>query len=226
MKFISVYLLPESIVEVIEKDNEYVYYKKLPDNRNKIYDCDVFIGNVNPKELKNFTNLKWLQLYSAGNDQYNEEDIPKGCIVCNASGTFGSTISEHLLLYTLALMRNAKYYASNQESKVWDAIHKTSSIVGSTFVIVGVGDIGTSYAKAIQALGGYTIGVKRSIKDELKYFDELYTIDQLDDVIERADVVCLSLPKTNDTNNIIGEKQLLKMKSSFYTVKCGSLQFS
>lgn len=46
-------------------------------------------------------------------------------------------------------------------------------IIGSTVLIIGLGDIGGGFARPIKALGVYTIGVGREGRDKLEFGDEL-----------------------------------------------------
>ena len=73
------------------------------------------------------------------------------------------------------------------------------SIYGSTFLIVGLGNLGIEFAKRIKALGGYTIGIKKHIEQSVEYIDQLYTMDQIKDVLPKADVVVMALPSTEET---------------------------
>ncbi|MDF9823936.1 phosphoglycerate dehydrogenase-like enzyme [Breznakia sp. PF5-3] len=221
MKIISLFRFSDTLQTQMETLGEYHYYKTLSIDNEHLVDCDIIFGNPDPKLLPYMKKVKWIQLFSAGNDQYKETDIPKDCVVTNASGTFGLTIREHLLLYTLALMRNAKRYMKNQNDHLWDPIHQTKLIANSVFLIVGVGDIGQHYAKVIQSLGGYTIGVRRQSNHLLEGFDEMYQSDALNDLLERADVVCLALPKSKDTDLMMGKKQFKKMKQGSLLLNVG-----
>lgn len=219
MKIISLYNFDETKQNQIRSYGTYEYYKSI--NEAQIEDCDILIGNTKPELLKYGKNLKWVQLYSAGNDNYTEDDLPQDAVLTNASGTFGRTISEHLVLYTLALMRNMKHYVLKQEEHKWDPIHKTQLIYGSTFVILGTGDLGAHYASAIKALGGYTIGVRKRSRELVEGFDEMFTIDELDTLLPRADVVVMALPKHTSTNAVMGLKQLELMKEGSYLLNVG-----
>ena len=219
MKIISLYKFSEENENQIKSYGTYEYCEAL--SSNQLVDCEVLIGNPKVEVLKDAKHLKWIQLCSAGNDQYQKEDLPQNTIMCNASGTFGRTISEHLLLYTIALFRNMKHYVHNQDHHVWDKIHDTKLIYGSTFVILGVGDIGIHYAKAIQALGGYTIGIRKRNTQMEEGFHEMHTIDSLDKLLPKADVVVLALPKHPSTDVVISKQQLQLMKEDCCLLNVG-----
>lgn len=211
LKIISLYHFSESVVEQIKQYASYEYCSNRETQLSQFATCDILLGNPTAAMLAHAKQLKWVQLYSAGSDQYQQAMFPKGCVVTSASGTFGLTISEHLLLYTLSLMRNASKYTLDQQQHRWDPLHKTGLLYGSTFLIVGTGDIGSHYAKAIQALGGYTIGVRRK-HQQLAGFHEIHTLDSLDTLLPQADVVVSALPKHLTTNHVFATKQFSLMK--------------
>ena len=53
------------------------------------------------------------------------------------------------------------------------------SIYGSTALILGLGDIGGEFAKRFKALGGHTIGVRRTDAQKPDFVDELYLMLRL-----------------------------------------------
>ena len=183
---------------------------------------EVIIGNLPKEVLKKFKRLKWVQLVSSGVDAYTETGaFPEQAQLTNATGSFGLTIAEHLLAQTMMLQRKFHLYLDNQRQGTWKREGSIQSIHGSVVLIVGFGDIGTEYAKRVQALGGYTIGVKRRIYGDEAFVDELYTVDQLDDLLGRADVVVSSLPSTPATFKLFNKERLLKLKENAVFLNVG-----
>ena len=171
------------------------------------------IGNTKVEILKKFQNLQWVQLYSAGTNGYTDADFPKGVHLTNATGSYGMAISEHMVAQTLLLQKKFHVYLDKQRHEDWS--HEKGiikSIYGSTVIIVGLGDIGTAFAKHIKAMGGYVIGIKRRIYGDEKYVDEVYTINELDDILERGDVVATSVPGTSETYRMFNASRFQKMK--------------
>jgi phosphoglycerate dehydrogenase-like enzyme len=209
-------------LESVLPDAEFYYCPFPAVDREAIARADVIIGNVPEDAVKTAKNLKLLQLNSAGSNTYAAAGVlPEGAALCNASGAYGLAISEHILAGVLVLMKKLNLYLANQREHQWQSEGQVRSIFGSTFLIVGAGDIGSTLAKKVKALGAYTIGVRRTLRDKPEELDEVYTLDRLEELLPRADVVVLSLPKTPETTHLMSKDQLAKMKPDGLLVNVG-----
>lgn len=182
----------------LPKGYEYIFSETM--DKQEIEDVEVIVGRPPFELLPYAKNLKWLQLDSAGSEHYCKVGLlPEGCVLSNATGSFGLTISEYLICTILMLMRNMNLYVRNQEQAKWQVEGPIYSIYDSTFLIVGLGNLGIEFAKRIKALGGHTMGIKKHVEHPIEYIDELYTMDQIEDVLPKADVVVMALPSTKET---------------------------
>lgn len=222
MKIVNISKLNNEIEKYI-KDHCDVYISKKGKElcKEDLYDADVIIGNVNKELLVHSKSLKYLQLDSAGNDPYLDVTLPKGCVMCNASGTFGELISEHLLMVTFMLFRNMPYYIQNQNHHIYKKLHQVKSIKNARFLILGTGDLGSKFAEKLKKLGAYTMGVKRTKVNSLPFFDEVYTIEKLDELLPTCDVLCMCLPKSKNTDNMIDKNKLSLMKKDSFVINVG-----
>lgn len=79
--------------------------------------------------------------------------------------SFGLGISEYLICTILMSLRHMKAHMHNQDQRKWNRFDDTiQSISGSCILILGLGDLGSTFAKKAKALGAYTIGVRKSKK--------------------------------------------------------------
>lgn len=179
-----------------------------------IYQADIILGNPQVEDVA----PKFIQLDSAGYENYtNKYDCP----ICNASGSFGLGISEYLICTILMSMRHMKAHMHNQDKAYWNRFDDTvSSIYGSTILILGVGNLGKTFAKKVRALGAYTIGLRKSEKP-CEEVDEVYTINQLESLLPRADIIVSCLPSNEDTRYLLNESHFSKMKDSAIFVNVG-----
>lgn len=185
-------------------------------------DAHVIIGNIEPFRLHAAKNLQWLQLNSAGADVYVKEGVLKpGTILTNATGAYGLAISEHMIGMLLSIFKKLYLYRDNQMSSEWKDEGEVKSIYGSTALIIGLGDIGGEFAKRFKALGGNTIGVRRTDSNKPEYLDELYLMDKIDELLPKADVVALSLPNTKETYKMFDEERIAKMKDGAVLLNVG-----
>lgn len=182
--------------------------------------ADFILGNPNPALLRHCKQLKLLQLVSAGTDGYLNS-MPHGAMLTNATGGYGLAISEHILAMLLTLMKKLHLYQLNQIDCRWQDEGNVTSVYGSTVLIIGLGDIGGELAKRIHALGGYTIGVRRTGKDKPDYLDELYDSSHIDILLPRSDVVALCLPATPQTKGIMDQRRIGLMKAGSFLLNVG-----
>ena len=184
--------------------------------------ADIIIGNVPPQYIKGSKKLKWLQLNSAGTDGYCEAGvIPEGAYLTNATGAYGLAISEHMLGLVLEIKKKLNLYYRNQMEHIWKDEGNVTSIEGSTTLVVGLGDIGGDFARKMKALGSYTIGIKRTKGEKPEYIDELYTMEDLDALLPKADIVALSLPGTKDTYHLFNKDKFNLMKKDAIIINVG-----
>ncbi len=219
MKILSVKNLSKDTVDFLSRQFTYVYKDRKQLENKDVQEVDIVIGNIPVHLLPHCHTLQYLQLESAGHESY-VNCIPHNVRLCNASGIFGESIAEHLVMSTLALFRDLDVYFAQQKNHVYQKKRHISLIQGSTFIIYGTGDIGSCFAKKIKALGGYTIGVNRSGK-KLDCFDEVYGVAGIDAQLHRADVIAFGLPKYEGTNHIFKEAQLKLVKSSVVILNVG-----
>ncbi len=190
--------------------------------REQVQAAQIILGNVPPALLKGSPSLEWLQLNSAGAKDFVAPGVlPAGAILTNATGAYGLAISEHLLGMLLTIQKKLYLYRDNQHQGLWHDEGSVTSIAGSTVLIVGLGDIGGQFARKVKALGAYTIGVKRHASAKPDYLDELYTMEQLDDLLPRADIVSLSLPDTPETFHLFDRERLSRLQQSAIVLNIG-----
>lgn len=186
-------------------------------------EAEVIIGNPLPQKLRQASHVKLLQLGSAGSDGYTKEGVlPKDCVLCNASGSYGLAIAEHLVGVTLMLMKQFPRYLRSQQQHRWEKGSPIRSLYGSTVLIVGYGDIGSAFAKRAKAMGAYTIGIRRHVDGELpEALDELHPMSELMALLARADVVTLCLPSTPQTRHLFTWECFQAMKQDAYLLNVG-----
>ena len=184
--------------------------------------ASVIIGNIPAKMIKASEKLELLQLESAGADPY----LPAGVlsektILCNSTGAYNRTVSEHSVALTLMLMKKLYLYRDEQAKGSWRDLGEAASPVGATVLVVGLGEIGLQYAKLMKAMGAYIIGVKRREGVCPEGIDELVRTDDIDSVLPRADVVFSILPNTKQTVHFYTEERFRMMKDSALFINCG-----
>ena len=187
-----------------------------------IGDCEIIFGQANAKQLASAKQLKWLHAQSAGVDHYLKMGLSDGVILTNSAGMHSISIAEHMMGFTLMLMRRLHSYAIQQPQHTWDYLGPVKSVYRSVICVVGLGGIGSYYAASCRALGAVVRGVVRSPRKTAPgCVDELFTIDRLDEAIKDADVVALVLPDTKETVRLFDRERMLKMKKGAIILNVG-----
>lgn len=183
---------------------------------------EVLIAIPSPEILGKFKQLRWLQLFSAGTNGYTQgANFPEHVVLTNASGTYGLTISEHMLAMTLSMMRKFPVYMDQQKQEIWKNAGELQSIAGATVLVHGLGDIGGHFAQKVKALGAHVIAVKRVVYGDEANADEVYAENELEHVLPRADVIASSVPGTKETYHLFDATKFSLMKPSAIFINVG-----
>ncbi len=184
---------------------------------------DIILGNVPPALLRDAQRLRWIQLNSAGSNDYAKPGVlPEGTQLTNASGSYGLAISEHMLGLCLMLIKKLHLYRDNQKRALWHDEGAVTSITGSTTLVIGLGDIGSQFARRMQALGSTVLGIRRMpAAGKPDYVSSVHGLAELDDLLPLADVVALTLPETPQTVHLINRERLARMKPGAVLLNVG-----
>ena len=171
-----------------ESAYELVYTEGAAPTEADLRDAAVIVGAFDPALARHAERAEWIQLSSAGADAFTAPGVlGQDVVLTCAVGAYGLTVSEHMLAQTFALIRRFGQYGRNQARHEWRAMGRVSSVEGSVIAVLGLGDIGGSYARKVKALGAYVIGLRKSSREKPDYVDEQYTIDELDAEFEDAE---------------------------------------
>lgn len=197
-------------------------YRTEEDAEDVIEDVDIIVGGLSIESLSRAKKLKWIQMTWAGTDIYTRvEGFPEGVLLTNASGAFGKEISEYVIGTILARYIRLDQYFDNQKKSLWKGMGDERNLDGKRVLIFGTGDIGTNIAKRLKSFGTVNIGVKRVVDRQLEYFDDLYTLDNIDELLPKADIVIGCLPNTYYTQGLLDYRRLSMMKKDSTLVNVG-----
>ncbi|MFL6557769.1 MAG: D-2-hydroxyacid dehydrogenase [Bacillus sp. (in: firmicutes)] len=211
-------------IKTIIPDWELVISKDKNIWQEHILDAEIIAGWQDGLEeycLDPHSTLKWLQSWSAGVDYLPLEELnARSIYLTSANGVHANPISETIFALMLGLTRKLHTYVKNQQKKTWHHAHMGQEIHGKTIGIIGAGTIGKETAKIAKAFGMHVLGVRHSGKQE-DCVDEMYTPDQLDQLLPKCDYVVVTLPLTKETNQLFSAKQFKQMKASAFFINIG-----
>lgn len=196
-----------------------------PDNEvtaEDVKDVNAVIGCIPPALFASAPLVDWVQLHSAGYENYAKPGVlQKGCVLANASGAYGLAVSEHMLAMTFDLLRHFRVYHDNQRQHIWKEAGYYRSVEGSVVTVLGMGDIGGAYARKVKAMGAYVIGVRKHDVEKPDYLDEQITSDRLDEVLPRTDILAMVVPGGPETAHILSAERLALMKDDSMIINVG-----
>lgn len=178
--------------------------------------ADVMIGQFNPREMKAAENLKWLQASTVGVDRYHGYVDTGRTLVTNSKDLFNKCMGEHSFAMMIAWSRALLVQRDSQKKHEWVLHDVPNDLFDNTIAVIGLGGIGSDLAKKAKAFDMHVIGIRRNLDDKPEYVDELYTLDDLDYVLGRADYVALALPLTDRTWHMMNRETFGKMKKTAY----------
>lgn len=201
---------------------EFTYVPASEVTAEQLAETDILIGNVKPSKIGAPARLEWVQLASSGADAYVKPGVlrPGTKLTCS-TGAYSKAVAEHAFAMTLMLQKKLHLYRDNQSKAAWRDMGDVTSIADSAVAVIGLGAIGLHYARMAKALGAYVIGVKRRVGACPEGVDEMYTMEALDEVLSRADVVMSVLPETELTHHLYTAERFAVMKPTAVFINVG-----
>ena len=146
---------------------------------------------------------------------FTKDMLKRPIILTNSHGIHDHAVADHTLALLLSLVRCLPIMIRQQDQKIWKR-PKTDSLYQKTVAIIGYGSIGKAIAQRIKGFNTKILAVKENISDD-PFTDQVYTADQIKDVLPKADITIAALPSTPETNEFFGKKEFsLMKKTSFF----------
>lgn len=164
--------------------------------------------------IEKFSNLKYIQLTSAGYDRVPMDYVKAHDIkIFNARGVYSIPMAEFAFAGILQLYKHLNVFEDNRKKCLWNKERNLLELFGKTVCIVGCGSVGYECAKRFKTFGCKVTGVATASR-QAEYFDEIVSTENIDDVLAEADIIVLTLPLTDATYHLINEEKLSLMKTS------------
>ena len=165
-------------------------------------------------DITEFKNLRTIQLTSAGLDRVPLDYIKEKRIqLFNASGVYSIPMAEWAVLKILEIYKKSRQFYKNQDEHKWEKQRELLELTDKTTAIIGYGSVGTEIAKRLKSFGVNIISVDMRVKED-EYVNESILIDNLNDALEKSDVIILTLPLTVETKYLINEEKIKVMKDN------------
>lgn len=163
--------------------------------------------------IEKFTNLKYIQLTSAGFDRVDMNYVKEHNIkIFNARGVYSIPMAEYAICGVLDLYKQSRFFCNNQIEHKWDKHRGLLELYGKTVCIVGSGNVGTECAKRFKAFGTTVFAVDIS-KPQSDIYDKYFVLENITEAISKSDIIVLTLPLTEQTKYMFDKKMLLNFKA-------------
>ena len=198
-----------AMLEALGLDITFHQFEKDKVETPEQYEAVICSGLFLYNDIKDFTNLKYIQLTSAGLNRVPVDYIREhGIELHNAAGVYAAPMAEWTLMRLLELYKNADKLFANRE---WIKDRTWRELGGKTACIVGFGAYGAEVAKRLKAFDVNVCVVNRSVK-ESAFVDEFYTMDKLNEVLSKADMVIMAIALTDETQHLMNAERFGIMK--------------
>lgn len=176
-------------------------------------DADVIIlGNdrLDSATIGKLPNLKLVVRHGAGLDNIDFSELGKRDItVANTPGANKEETADLTFALILDLARMVTQSINQLKGGVWNKI-PGRTLYGKTIGIIGVGTIGMAVASRAMGFGMDILGNDIIQRDEAARYGLLYT--SLNELLSASDIVTIHVPLTSATKNLIGARELKRMK--------------
>ena len=168
-----------------------------------------------------FPNLRLISAPSAGVDKLlSAPDLPAGVPITRVVDPDQSRyIAQYVAAVTLQHTRELERYRVQQQQGEW-ARHDVRPARSIRIGVLGLGDLGSTVARTMEALGFSVAGWSRS-KKTIAGVETLAGDDQLDTLLSRSDVLVCTLPLTTATRGILQKRTLARLPKGAFVVNVG-----
>lgn len=167
-------------------------------------------------------NLKAIGRAGVGVDNIDRQAATDhGVVVMNTPA--GNTIStaEHAFTLMLSLARNIPQAHASMIAGKWDRkSFEGVEIFGKRLAILGMGRIGTEFAKRAQAFGMKVVAYDPFLTEARAQALKVELAPNAADALKGADVVTLHIPLTPDTQHILNRERMALMNQGALVINC------
>jgi D-3-phosphoglycerate dehydrogenase len=200
---------------VYRPDDPAVTINTTPFEKNELpriigdYDIAIDDHSYMPSDLvRQCKNLKHIVFLGTGAASYmNVAEIEATGVKVHTIKGYGDTaVAEQTIALMMAACRDLARMDRNIRAGSW-VTREGVQLFGKTLGIIGLGGIGSEVARIAKGLGMQVIGWNRT-----KRADANVTTVELDDLLQRADVISINLTLNDETRGFLDKARIARMK--------------
>jgi D-3-phosphoglycerate dehydrogenase len=169
---------------------------------------------VTPEVIAAAEHLKVIARAGIGLDNVDVEAATRrGVMVVNAPQSNIVSAAEHTIALLLAQARNVPQANTELKAGTWDrSRYQGVELQGKTLGVIGLGRVGALVAQRAAAFGMRIIAFDPYVPRERAKEMGVELMPTLEALLVQADFVTVHLPRTPDTEGLIGERELALVK--------------
>ena len=186
----------------------------------RIGDADILVANkakVSRRVIDACPNLKFITIQAAGYDVIDYEYArEKGIPLSNVPDYGSAAVAQYAIALLLEICGRVGHHAQAVQQGRWTESgewcfwdYPMIELAGKTMGIIGFGRIGQAVGRIAAALGMEVIAYNRSRSESGARIAEYVELDEL---LERSDVISLHCPAFPETVDIINKDTIARMK--------------
>jgi D-3-phosphoglycerate dehydrogenase len=145
----------------------------------------------------------------------------RGIVVMNTPG--GNTVStaEHTMALLLALARHVPAADVSTHQGKWErGKFVGTQLAGKTLGVIGMGRVGREVARRAAGLDMKVIGFDPFLAPDRAAQLGIESLSDLEQLLPRCDFLTVHTPLTDETRDLIGERQMARMKRGVRILNC------
>jgi glycerate dehydrogenase len=186
----------------------------------RLHDADIAVVNkvkINEELLSKCPNLKFIALTATGYNNIDIKSIKKHHILVANVTHYGShAVAQHTIALLLEITNSVGLHHQSVINGDWSKINDfcfwkqpLTELYGKTFGVIGWGSIGMKAGSIAHAMGMKVIFWSRTSKSS----DFAQACTTIEEVLEQSDVLSLHCYETPETQHLIREENIQKMKT-------------
>src|SRR6056297_2909768 len=177
---------------------------------------------VTEKILANAHKLKVIARAGIGTDNIDKPAASKkGIVVMNTPFGNSITTAEHALAMMFAVARQIPQASASTQAGKWEKSRFMGvELTGKTLGVIGAGNIGGIVCDRARGLKMKVVAYDPYLGQEKADKMGVEKVDDLDDLLKRADFITLHVPMTDQTRNILSREALEKTKKGVRIINC------
>ncbi len=165
-------------------------------------------------DITKFKSLKFIHTTSTGIDQMPVQYLKdNGIILKNCPGVHSAPISEYVVGAVLEIYKHTFKLRQQQEKHIWECDWNLFELMDKRICILSTGSIGSGCAQRFKGFETVISGIDPYPKNN-GCFDEIHTMEDMDEELSKADIVVNCLPLFENTRHLINKHSFDMMKDT------------